>query len=71
MSCVVVAFQIALANSENKVQRELAKPTIAGIMHMNQIAADLGAKGTGPGVRPPERVANPKPLFKRIDTEYD
>lgn len=38
---------------------------------MNQIAADLGAKGTGPGVRPPERVANPKPLFKRIDTEYD
>ncbi len=33
--------------------------------------ADLGTKGTGPGVRPPDRVANPKPLLKRIATEYD
>jgi arylsulfatase A-like enzyme len=36
-----------------------------------QMDADLGAQGTGPGVRPPGRVANPKPLLKRIDTEYD
>jgi len=36
-----------------------------------QMDSDLGAKGTGPGVRPPDRVANPKPLLKRIDTEYD
>ena len=32
---------------------------------------DLGARGVGPGVRPPDRVADPKPLLKRIDTEYD
>jgi len=38
---------------------------------VSQMDNDLGVKGTGPGVRPPGRVANPKPLLKRIDTEYD
>jgi arylsulfatase A len=33
--------------------------------------ADLGATGTGPGVRACDRVENPKPLLKRIGTEYD
>jgi len=33
--------------------------------------ADLGSTGVGPGVRPPDRVANPQPLLKRIGTEYD
>ena len=36
-----------------------------------QMDGDLGTQGTGPGVRPPARVTNPKPLLKRIDTEYD
>jgi arylsulfatase A-like enzyme len=36
-----------------------------------QMDSDLGLRGTGPGVRPPDRVANPKPLLKRIGTEYD
>ena len=36
-----------------------------------QMDADLGVEGVGRGVRPPGRVANPKPLLKRIDTEYD
>ena len=38
---------------------------------VREMNADLGAKGTGPGVRPPGRVANPQPLLKRIGTEYD
>jgi arylsulfatase A-like enzyme len=38
---------------------------------VSQMDADLGVKGTGPGVRPPCRVADPKPLLKRIGTEYD
>jgi len=33
--------------------------------------ADLGMTGEGPGVRPPDRVANPQPLLKRVGTEYD
>jgi arylsulfatase A-like enzyme len=33
--------------------------------------ADLGARGIGPGVRPPDRVETPKPLLKRVATEYD
>ena len=33
--------------------------------------ADLGINGEGPGVRPSARVENPKPLLKRIGTEYD
>lgn len=33
--------------------------------------ADLGAGRTGPGVRPPGRVADPKPLLKRVALEYD
>ena len=33
--------------------------------------ADLGLDGIGPGVRPADRIANPKPLLKRISTEYD
>jgi len=33
--------------------------------------SDLGLDGTGPGVRPTDRVANPVPLLKRIGTEYD
>lgn len=36
-----------------------------------QMDGDLGAQGIGPGVRPPDRVANPQPLLKRIDSEYD
>ena len=38
---------------------------------VRQMDADLGAKGEGPGVRPPDRVANPQPLLKRVGTEYD
>jgi hypothetical protein len=33
--------------------------------------ADLGMTGEGPGVRPPDRVANPQPLLNRVGTEYD
>ena len=36
-----------------------------------QMDADLGVRGEGPGVRPPDRVANPQPLLKRVGTEYD
>ena len=36
-----------------------------------QMDADLGATDNGPGVRPPDRVANPQPLLKRVGTEYD
>ncbi len=39
--------------------------------YIHQMDADLGAKGEGPGVRPPARVANPQPLLKRVGTEYD
>jgi arylsulfatase A len=35
------------------------------------VAADLGATGTGPGVRPPDRVERAWPLLKRVVTEYD
>jgi len=38
------------------------------VKHMD---ADLGATRNGPGVRPPDRVANPQPLLKRIGPEYD
>jgi arylsulfatase A-like enzyme len=33
--------------------------------------ADLGLTGSGPGVRPPDRVENPQPLLKRDGMEYD
>jgi arylsulfatase A-like enzyme len=33
--------------------------------------ADLGVTGEGPGVRPPDRVAKPQPLLKRVGAEYD
>jgi len=36
-----------------------------------QMDADLGVTGKGRGVRPPDRVANPQPLLKRVGTEYD
>jgi arylsulfatase A-like enzyme len=38
---------------------------------VQQMDADLGASGEGPGVRAPGRVANPKPLLKRVGAEYD
>ena len=38
---------------------------------IEQMDADLGARGTGPSVRPPDRVENPQPLLKRVGTEYD
>lgn len=38
---------------------------------VNGMDKDLGIEGNGPGVRPPDRVAHPKPLLKRIGTEYD
>jgi membrane-anchored protein YejM (alkaline phosphatase superfamily) len=38
---------------------------------VQQMGADLGVTGEGPGVRSPGRVANPRPLLKRIGTEYD
>jgi arylsulfatase A-like enzyme len=38
---------------------------------IRQMDADLGRKTNGPGVRPPDRVAHPQFLFKRIGTEYD
>jgi arylsulfatase A len=38
---------------------------------VRQMDADLGVTGKGPGVRPPDRVASPQPLLKRIGTEYD
>jgi arylsulfatase A len=38
---------------------------------VQQMDADLGATGEGPGVRPPDRVANPQPLLKRVGMEYD
>ncbi len=38
---------------------------------VNRMEGDLGTKGTGPGVRPPDRVENPQPLLKRVATEYD
>jgi arylsulfatase A len=36
-----------------------------------QMDNDLGVQAYGPGVRPPDRVANPKPLLKWADAEYD
>ena len=38
---------------------------------VQQMDADLGVTDEGPGVRPPDRVANPQPLLKRVGTEYD
>ena len=38
---------------------------------VQQMDADLGVTGEGPGVRPPDRVANPQPLLKRVSKEYD
>jgi arylsulfatase A-like enzyme len=38
---------------------------------VQQMDADLGVRGVGPGVRPPDRVANPQPLLKRVGAEYD
>jgi arylsulfatase A-like enzyme len=39
--------------------------------YVQQMDADLGIKGRGPGVRPPGRVKHPQPLLKRSDIEYD
>lgn len=39
--------------------------------YVEQMDSDLGVNKNGPGVRPPDRVENPKPLLKRVDTEYD
>jgi arylsulfatase A-like enzyme len=40
--------------------------------YVARMDADLGVKGTGPGVRPCGRVANPKPLvMARVAMEYD
>jgi arylsulfatase A len=36
-----------------------------------EMDADLGMIGNGPGVRPADRVANPQPLLQRVGTEYD
>jgi len=36
-----------------------------------QMESDLGTNALGPGVRPPDRVDNPKPLLKRAGTEYN
>jgi hypothetical protein len=38
---------------------------------VQQMDADLGVSGEGPGVRAPGRVANPQPLLKRVGAEYD
>jgi arylsulfatase A-like enzyme len=38
---------------------------------VEQMDADLGVKGTGPGVRPPDHVETPQFLLKRVDAEYD
>ena len=38
---------------------------------VQQMNADLGVSGEGPGVRPPDRVSNPQPLLKRVGAEYD
>ena len=37
----------------------------------HEMDADLGAIGNGPGVRPADRVAHPRPLLKRVGAEYD
>jgi len=39
--------------------------------YVEKMDSDLGVNKNGPGVRLPDRVQNPKPLLKRIDTEYD
>jgi arylsulfatase A len=38
---------------------------------IQRMDADLGVTGEGPGVRPPDRVAKPQPLLKRVGAEYD
>ncbi len=38
---------------------------------IEKMGTDLGVVGTGPGVRPPDRVEKPQPLLKRVGTEYD
>jgi arylsulfatase A len=38
---------------------------------IGKMDADLGKKGMGPGVRPCDRVDQPKPLLKRTGIEYD
>ena len=38
---------------------------------VDEMNADLGVVGDGPGVRPPGRVAKPRPLLKRVGIEYD
>jgi arylsulfatase A len=45
---------------------------VAGLQKLvQQMDTDLGMTGEGSGVRPPDRVANPHPLLKRVGTEYD
>jgi arylsulfatase A len=45
---------------------------VARLQHFVQhMDSDLGETGSGPGVRAPGRVADPKPLLKRMDAEYD
>jgi arylsulfatase A-like enzyme len=41
------------------------------LMLVEKMGADLGVVGTGPGVRPPDRVESPQPLLKRDGAEYD
>ena len=38
---------------------------------IEQMGADLGVVGAGPGVRAPDRVERPQPLLKRVGAEYD
>lgn len=45
---------------------------VARLQQFTQLMdSDLGLTNNGPGVRPPDRVAHPRPLLKRVGAEYD
>jgi arylsulfatase A-like enzyme len=48
-------------------------PDVVSRLHKltQEMDADLGVIGNGPGVRPADRVAHPQPLLRRVGVEYD
>ena len=67
----VALFTITRENWTN--HQEQLMPGLVALLQklIQQMDADLGVTGEGPGVRPPGRVAHPQPLLKRAGTEYD
>ena len=75
-------WKLRLAGGElYNLNREISETTNVAADHPDVIAklrefvkqmdADLGETGIGPGVRPPGRVSQPRPLRMQAATEYD